>query len=55
MVMTMKKIESANWISAARSVAPAITVPLPVRSATLAPRPRFAGVSRPMHGEYFAG
>ncbi|WP_443748902.1 hypothetical protein [Asticcacaulis solisilvae] len=51
----MKKIESENWISAARSMAPVMSVQLSARSATLASRPRFAGVSRPMHGEPFAG
>lgn len=41
MVMEMKKVESQNWISAARSVSPAHYVPTQARSATLAPRPRF--------------
>lgn len=55
MVMAMKKIESENWISAARSMAPALTIPLTARSATLAPRPRFAAVPRPMHGAQLMG
>lgn len=42
MVMVMKKVDGLNWISAARSVSPAIHVPYQARSATLAPRPRFA-------------
>ncbi len=54
MVMAMKKIEGENWISAARAMAPAVSVPLSVRSATLAPPPRFAGAPR-MHGAQLAG
>jgi hypothetical protein len=42
MVMVMKKVDGLNWISSARSVSPAIHVPYQTRSATLAPRPRFA-------------
>ncbi len=49
MVMVMKKVVGLNWISAARSVSPAIYVPYQARSATLAPRPRFA--ARPTAGD----
>jgi hypothetical protein len=55
MVTLMKKIEGENWISAARAMAPTISVPLSVRSATLAPRPRFAGTPRGGHGAQLAG
>jgi hypothetical protein len=52
MVMVMKKVDGLNWISAARSVSPAIYVPYQARSATLAPRPRFA--ARPASTDHMA-
>ncbi|MBP2159964.1 MULTISPECIES: hypothetical protein [Asticcacaulis] len=52
MVMVMKKVDGLNWISAARSVSPAIYVPYQARSATLAPRPRFA--ARPVSVDQIA-
>jgi hypothetical protein len=52
MVMVMKKVDGLNWISAARSVSPAIHVPYQSRSATLAPRPRFA--ARPAGSDQIA-